>query len=174
MQEFSSHLEVQIMRLCQAAITAGLSRTTRAVELRAQRRQGRRGEDLDANHAGKVLHGLDEREGAGAVVEVSARVALGPGAHQEDPDRRRDHGDVEIARVRQAPPHACRLGTLEQEAVDVVQELPRQAEQLRGGLARGSDLGVGGSNLERGVDVNREPAAGVAVDLGPGAAHVGR
>jgi len=35
--------------------------------------------------------------------------------------------------------------------------------------ARGRRVGLGGDELDRGIDVDREPAAGVAVDPGPGA-----
>lgn len=134
-----------------------LARAAGAVELLAQGRQRGRVEDVDLDQAGQRLHRLDQRQRARAVVDVAAGVVLRSRRDEQDADRRGDDGDVEHPRVRQAPADAHRPRALEQVAVAVVEELPRQAEQERGGF-----LGVLDLVLRRAGRVTRRAASPIS------------
>ena len=150
----------------------GLAGAAGAVELLAQGGQCGRAEQAQANEAAQRLHRLDQRQGAGAVVDVAAGLVLGPRADEQDADGGGEHRHVEVPRVRQAPAHAGGLRALEQEAVAVVEQLPRQAEQQGGGLPSGLHLGLGGAVFERRIDVDGEAAPGLRVDARPGVQDV--
>ncbi len=151
-----------------------LALAPRAVELLAQCRQRRRAEHVNADESGQLLHGLDQRQRADAVIEVAARLVLRPRGDEQDADRRGDDGQVEHLRVRQPAADTRRLRALEKEAGAVVEQFPRQAEQERGAFARGLRVGFGGAGFESRVEVDGEAAARMTVDLRPRLHHVRR
>jgi hypothetical protein len=144
------------------------------VEFLAEGGQRRRAENVELHEAAEGLHGVDERQGAGAVVDIGAGVVFGPGRNEQDADGRCDGRGVEGTGAGQAPADACGVGTLEKEAVAVVEQFPGKAEQKRGGLASPCDVGIGRAGDERRIDVDGEATSGLAVDRGPDARHVGR
>ena len=127
----------------------GLLLAAGAVEFLAQGGQRGRAEDVDLDQAGQGFHRLDQRQGAGAVVNVAARLVLRPRGDEQDADGRGDDGDVERLRARQASADAGGFRALEEIAVAVVEQFPRQAEQERGGFLGGLHVGLGRAGFER-------------------------
>jgi hypothetical protein len=84
---------------------------------------------------GELFDGVDQRFGAGAVVDVRTRVVFRPRAGEQNANWRGEHGDRHRVFARQPAAHAHRLSALEEEAAAIVQQFPRQAEQERCGFA---------------------------------------
>jgi hypothetical protein len=77
----------------------GLADAAGAVQLFTHGRQRRRVEHVQVDEAAERLHGLDQRQGAGTMIEVAAVVILRPGGDQQDADGRGRHRYVEVSRV---------------------------------------------------------------------------
>ena len=126
-----------------------------AFEFLAQGVKRGRAEHVEPHEAAELFHGLDQRQRAGAVINVTAGLVLRPRGDEQDADRRRDHGNVEGARIRQAPADAGGLRALKEITVAVVEQFPRKAEQERGGLANGLGVSGRGSGFQRRIHVTR-------------------
>ncbi|MGH8565556.1 MAG: hypothetical protein ACREXW_16285 [Gammaproteobacteria bacterium] len=120
---------------------------------------------MEAHEAAEVFHRLDQRQRAGAVIDVAAGVVLRTGGDEQDADGRGDDRNVERPRIRQASADAHGFPSLEQESVAVVEQLPRQTEQERGSFAGGIRLSLGCAGFERGIHVDGETAAGMTVAI---------
>ena len=104
-----------------------------------ERGVGGRLEDGEAGEVAEALHRLGQRPGADAVVDVADAVALGvllrPRADEQDADGQGGRpGGLGLA-IGQAPADAHGVLALEQPGAAVVEELPRQRQQLGGRLA---------------------------------------
>ena len=66
--------------------------------------------------------------------------------------------------IRQAAADTRGLRALEQVAIAVVKQFPRQAEQECRGFPSDLRVGLGGAGFQRRIDVNGETAPGVRVD----------
>lgn len=60
------------------------------------------------------------------MVNIARRLVFGSRADQEYPDGERRQADIQIEEVREPPPHAHRLGSLEEVVDAVMDELPWQ------------------------------------------------
>ncbi len=120
----------------------GLAAATGAVQLFTQSAECGRPEDVQLHQPAQGLHGADQPQGAGPVIDVAAGLVFRPGRYQQDADGRIDYGHIQNARARQAATDPCGLCSLEQEAVAIAEQLPRQAQQQRGRLASPSFLGL--------------------------------
>ena len=138
-----------------------LPRDTGTFEFLTQCRERRRAEEGDFDQTGQRLHRLDQRQGANAVVDVAAGIVIGPRRDQQDANGRRHDGHFEDFRVRQTPPGARGFRPLKQEAVAIVQQLPRQAEQLRSRLPSRRDLGRRRPDFQHRIHMHGEPPPGM-------------
>ena len=94
----------------------------------------------------------------------AAGVVLRAGGDEQDPDGRGDHRHVEHPRVRQAPADPRGLRALEEITLAVVEQLPRQLQELGGRLLGQRDVGVGGAGFDGRVHLDGEAAPGAGVD----------
>ena len=140
----------------------GLTVLLGPVQLRAQGRESGRVEDGQLRQLAQRRQSLDQGPGAHAMVDVGNPVLLRPRADQEDPQGRGGLHLVLLDLVGQPPPHAGAPAAGEQEARAVVDQLPGQGEQGRGGRAGLLLLIVGGLGQHVVVDQHREPPLGAA------------
>ena len=141
---------VKVQHMKGPAFTFGLG------QRRVQRWQAGRLQQRELNLAGQRLHRINQGAGAGAVVDVAAGLVLGSGADQQHPNRRGQHRHSHRVIAGQPAPHPHRPRALKQEVAPVVQQLPGQAQQQRGGLAHREHIGRLGAWQGCGVDFDRE------------------
>ena len=125
----------------------GLARVVRPLELVLEGRESGGREELEFGQLAEWREGLDQGTGVDAVVDVGGPFVLRAGADQQDADRRVGGDFLFLDAVGQAAADAHALSTLEQITAIVVDQLPGEREQQRGGLVglhlllRGAPLG---------------------------------
>ena len=146
----------------------GPSALLRPVQLRAQGREGGRVEDGQLRQLAQRRKSLDQGPGADAMVDVGNPVLLRPRAEQQHAQGRGALDGRLRLLVGQASAHPSAAAAGEEEARAVVDQLPRQGKQGRGGRACLLGLVVGGLGQHVVVDQHREPAIGASARASPG------
>ncbi len=145
-----------------------------AFEFLAQCGKRRRAEHMDADEAAEFFHRLDQRQRAGAVIDVSARVVFRPRGDEQDADGRGHHGHIECTRPRKPAADANRLRALEKESAAVVEQLPRQAKNRGGSFASRLLFRVRRTRFQDGIDMDGEAAPGIWCHARPGLEDIRR